>query len=215
MKKIFILGICATPFFFASCGGGEADGETTDSDSTAVEEVVEVQPVVTSYTVDTANTVINWMTYEGEEVGHSGTIGALNGTFELTTTGEEVAVSGGSMTMDINSITSDSEKLTGHLMAPDFFDVNNFATAGFTFDSYEEGVIYGTANIIGKDIAVEMTSTISSDDAGATIEIAEFKLDFAGLEMPFFVTEAAEAPEDERHDTHVGFTATVAGTTAE
>ena len=215
MKKIFILGICAIPFFFASCGGGEADGETTDTDSTAVEEVVEAEPVVTNYIVDTANTVINWNNFSEGEVDHQGTVKALNGTIEVTTTGDVVEITNAALTVDMNSISEGSEKLEGHLMAPDFFDVNNFATTEFAFDRHEEGMIYGTVTIIGKEMGIEVPATVNMDGDNVNVEIGDFQLDFTALEMPFFVTEAAEAPEEERHDPNIGFSATVVGTPAQ
>ncbi|MFT5820578.1 MAG: polyisoprenoid-binding protein YceI [Crocinitomix sp.] len=212
MKKVIILGLFAMPFFFASCGGGEAEGDTTDSDSTAtVEEVIPTTHQ--SYSIDTASTVINWMNYDGEEVSHQGAVKALEGNFEVATTGDELAVSAGYILVDLNSITESegSDKLIGHLMAPDFFDVNQFATTEFVFNSFEDGMMSGSLTVLGKEVEVSAPVSISADENGATLELGEFAVDFAAFEMPFFVREKEEAPEGEWHNSSIGFTATVNG----
>lgn len=210
MKRIFILGVSAIPFFFASCGGAESQ-EGSDSDSTAVQETVEVETVVTNYSIDTAATVINWMSYGAEGIDHQGTIKALNGTAEITTTGEESQVTGASLTVDMNSINEESEKLVGHLKAPDFFDVSTYATTEFTFDRHEAGIIYGSLSVVGKSLPVEAPATITEENGTLTVAVGEFKIDFTSLEMPFYVNEA-DKPAEEKHDPKIGFSATVVGT---
>ncbi|WP_066756552.1 YceI family protein [Crocinitomix algicola] len=211
MKRIIILGICAMPFFFASCGGAESE-EGTTTDSTVVEEQIET--VVTSYTIDTAATVVNWTTYGAEGIDHQGTIGALSGTAEISTTGEESQITGASLVIDMTSINEESEKLVGHLMAPDFFDVNTYATSEFSFDRHEAGVVYGSVSIIGKSLPVEAPVTVSEENGSLNVQVGEFKLDFSSLEMPFYVAEA-DKPEEEKHNPVIGFTATVVGTVAQ
>ncbi|NOQ73825.1 MAG: hypothetical protein GQ574_17595 [Crocinitomix sp.] len=211
MKKVIILGLFAMPLFFASCGGGEAEGDTTDSDTTAtVEEVIPTTHE--SYTIDTATTIINWMTYEGEELSHNGAVKALEGNFEIATTGDELAVSAGYILVDLNSISESegSAKLVGHLMSPDFFDINQFATTEFVFDHFEEGMIYGNLTVLGTEVEVSAPTAISADENGATLELGEFKVDFTAFEMPFFIADV-EAPVEEQHDPMVGFSATVVG----
>lgn len=209
MKKIIIPVLVAVPFFFASCGGEESDATSNDSDTTAV-ETEEVEVTVMNYNVDTANTIINWMSYEEGEVGHKGTVKALNGSFEITTTGEEKQVTAASLEIDMSSIEEESEKLVGHLKSEDFFDVNQYGTSSFSFDRHEDGMIYGTATIVDEQLPVEAPVTISETAEGATVEVGEFKLDFTSLEMPFFI-EDVKAPEEEQHNPNIGFTATIKG----
>lgn len=211
MKKIMIIGISAIPFFFASCGGGES-AEGTDTDSILVEEAVET--IVTNYTIDTATTVINWMAYEGEEIAHAGTVKALSGTAEITTTGEESQVTAASLKVDMNSISEESEKLVGHLKSPDFFDVNAYASTDFNFDRHEAGIIYGSISVIGKTLPVEAPATITEENGTLNLAIGEFKIDFSSIEMPFFVAET-DKPAEEKHSANMGFSATIVGTTAQ
>lgn len=211
MKKIMILGMCAAPFLFASCGGAENSEETTTTDSTAVEVI---ETVMTSYTIDTATTVINWMNYNGEEVDHQGTVGALSGSFDVSVTGEETVITAANLVVDMNSISEGSEKLEGHLKTEDFFNVNTFATTAFAFDRHENGMIYGTATIIGKPVAVEAPVEVVVENGSATVNVGEFKIDFAQLEMKFFVDEKAnpKVKPEEVHNSMIGFSATVKGT---
>lgn len=211
MKKIMILGLCAAPFFFASCGGAESDAEGTENDST----VVVIDTVVTSYTVDTATTVINWMTYDGEEIAHQGTVAALSGSFEITVIGEEASITGGDLVVNMNSIAEGDEKLEGHLKTPDFFDVMQFPTTSFAFDRHENGMIYGTATIIGKEVAIEAPVELTVAEGTAVVTVGEFTVDFAALEMMFFEREKTEAKPEEMHSTSIGFSATVNGSAAQ
>ncbi len=212
MKKIMILGLCAAPFFFASCGGAESDTEGTEADSTVVEVV---ETVVNSYTIDTATTVINWMSYDGEEIAHQGTVATLNGSFEVSVTGEEAVITGGNLVVDMNSIAEGDERLEGHLKADDFFDVNQFATTSFAFDRHENGMIYGTATIIGKEVAIEAPVEVTVENGSAILAVGEFSVDFAQLEMNFFEREKTEAKPEEMHSTLIGFSATVNGSAAQ
>lgn len=214
MKKIIILGIAAMPFFFASCGGSEADAEGTDTDSTAVtEHVEEVETIVNNYAVDTVASVIKWSNYHGEEVDHAGTVGVLNGSFEVSTTGEVSTITSASLVVDMNSIQEESEKLVSHLKNEDFFDVNSFATTEFTFDRHEGDMIYGTLSVVGKELAVEAPASVTTDGDNASVSVGDFKLDFTSLEMPFFI-EDVKAPAEEQHDPNIGFSAEIAGTVA-
>lgn len=211
MKRIIILGLCAVPFLVASCGGAENDGDETNVDST----VVVIDTVVTSYTVDTATTVINWMSYDGEEISHQGTVAALSGAFEVTVIGEEAMVTGGDLVVNMSSISEGDEKLEGHLSSPDFFDVMQFPTTSFAFDRYENGMIYGTATIIGKEVAIEAPAELTVAEGEAVVAVGEFTVDFAALEMMFFETEKATAKPEELHSTLIGFSATVNGSAAQ
>lgn len=202
MKKsiFFGVGIATLMLGTTACGGGEEESteEGTEETTETTEEVVEA----VNYTVDAENSVINWTAYHGEEVGHEGTVTLLDGSYTV----EGDVITGGSLTVDMNSITSDAEKLTGHLMAPDFFDVNQFATSSFTVDSHADGMLAGKLNVAGLEMGVE--APVSLEDGNVTVN--DFKLDM--IELPFFQTEREEAPEEEWHDTNIGFTASIVAT---
>lgn len=201
MKKNIFYGVSAAALMFAfvSCGGGEeTTDETTDSTETT-EDVIE--PI--EYTIDTESSVINWYTMNGEEKGHFGTTMVMEGTY--TTEGD--LITSASLTADLNTFTVEDEmggeKLQGHIMSPDLLDVNQYATAVFTFDRHEDGIVYGSLSVAGNDMAIEAPATVGE----GTIDIADFNVDMGALN--FYVTERAEAAEDEWHDTNIGFTASI------
>ena len=78
------------------------------------------------FKVDAERSSIDWI---GRKVTgqHTGKIKISSG--ELLMMGKEVK--GGSFIMDMTSITSDSEKLTGHLITEDFFSVEKNPTSKF------------------------------------------------------------------------------------
>ena len=201
MKKNIFYGVSAAALMFAfvSCGGGEeTTDETTDSTETT-DDVIEA----IEYTIDTESSVINWYTMNGEEKGHFGTTMVMEGTY--TTEGD--LITSASLTADLNTFTVEDEmggeKLQGHIMSPDLLDVNQYATAVFTFDRHEDGIVYGSLSVAGNDMAIEAPATVGE----GTIDIADFNVDMGALN--FYVTERAEAAEDEWHDTNIGFTASI------
>ena len=208
MKKLVILGLAAMPLFLVSCGGGEAEAEAPAADSTVVETVV------SNYTVDSATTVINWNNFNADTVAHMGTAKVLSGSIDISATGDSVVLTGGSLEVNMNSITAGAgdEMLDAHLRKPDFFDVNQFATSTFTFEKYEGGMVYGKVTIIGKEVPVEAPITITQTEQACTIEVGSFTIDFAQLMMPFFEAEKVKAPKEGPHDTKIAFTATIQGT---
>lgn len=143
---------------------------------------------------------------DGEEKGHFGAVKVLSGSY--TTEGDMITAA--TLKADMNSITSDDdmggEKLAGHLKAPDFFDANQFASADFSFDRHEDGMVYGSLNTAGKQFPVEAPATVSE----GSVEIGEFKIDMS--ELPFFVMEKEkEADASKHHDASIGFSATIVG----
>jgi polyisoprenoid-binding protein YceI len=206
MKKLVILGLAAMPLFLVSCGGGEAEAEAPAADSTVVETVV------SNYTVDSATTVINWNNFNADTVSHMGTAKVLSGSIDISATGDSVVLTGGSLEVNMNSITGGDAMLDGHLKTADFFDVNQFATSTFTFEKYEGGMVYGKVSIIGKEVPVEAPITITQNEQTCTIEVGSFTIDFAQIMMPFFEKEKVKAPKEGPHDTKIAFTATIQGT---
>ncbi len=199
MKRKLFFGVGIAAFILASCGGAEGGEESTNSDSTVT---VEEEVMVMSYSVDTAETIINWYNTLSGEKDHEGTVKASGGYFAI----ENDVVREGSLTIDMMTIVeSQGAKLQGHLTTPDFFDVGNFATAEFTFDRHEEGIIYGTVNVIGMELAVEAVTSVD----GNVLNVSDFIIDLS--QLPFFLAEVAEKPAEEQHDANVGITATIVG----
>ena len=180
MKNKFFYGVGIATFMLASCGGAEEAAENLEEGVTdVVEEIVETK----TFTVDTAASIINWATMEKGEKGHWGTVKVLEGTFST----DDDVITDASLKMNMNTVMSTDENgganLTGHLMAPDFFEVNKYATAEFAFDRHEEGTVYGTLTAAGIEFAIEAGATVTE----GTVEVAEFVVDMSALS--FFVVE--------------------------
>ncbi len=154
MKKTILLGAMAFGIF--ACGTNQK--ETTE-ETTTEEIVVEAAPV--SYALNTEKSVTGW---KGSMVGvyaHEGDLKFTEGT--LTT--KDGAITGGSFTIDMNSmVTTDDdalykmaprEDLIGHLKSADFFGVEISPTANFVIKSVEGNAI--TGNLTIKDVTNQET----------------------------------------------------------
>lgn len=175
IQSLFFL--FAMALFVVSCGGN-VEGEQVEAQD-AVETNEEAAATAMAYSVDTESSVINW---EGAKLigsdNHLGVMSIQNG--ELLVEGEELV--GGTFTLDMTSIEctdleagSGKEKLEGHLMSGDFFEVEKFPTA--TFEIAEVNAVEGnpdatheiTGNLTMKDITKSITIP-------ATVEIAGDKV---------------------------------------
>jgi polyisoprenoid-binding protein YceI len=130
MKKLIILASLACAVVFNSNAANTAKDITANASSTA--------PVkARAYKVDLSKSEIKWHAKKvtGE---HMGTINVNNG--QLLVNGNKV--SGGSFTIDMNSIActdikdnTNNQKLIGHLKSDDFFGVEKHPTANFNITS--------------------------------------------------------------------------------
>jgi polyisoprenoid-binding protein YceI len=131
------------------------------------------KPVKTeTYKVDTELSSIDWI---GRKVTglHNGKIKIASG--ELVVSGN--AVKGGTFVMDMNSITSDSERLTGHLKTDDFFSVDKNPTSKFVITkvaSAGKDRINVTGNLTIKGITQQITfpASVKKED-GAIVAVAK------------------------------------------
>ena len=191
-----------------SCGGTEEnhDGHYHADGEHDHEHVEEIEVMVLKYNIDTAETIVNWRGYE--ETGtenpeyHEGTVKALEGSVEITETNGEIEITDVNFLVDMNSIkeSKDIEKLEGHLMSPDFFNVNKFISTSFVFEKHEEGMLYGKINIVGADIDVVAPVNIEKGEDRVTITVEPFRVDVTPANLPFFVAELEMEEGPEKHD---------------
>lgn len=86
-------------------------------------------------------------------------------------------------TIDLNSIYTDTEKLTGHLKSPDFFDTATYPTAKFTSTSLTSGggpgtpadtthMLKGTLDLHGvqKEVTIPVKAQTTAEGVRATSE---------------------------------------------
>jgi len=79
--------------------------------------------------------------------------------------------------IDMNSIETDTEKLTGHLKTPDFFDVAKYPKATFTSSSLTDSgggkyELKGTLDMHGvqKEVTIPVTAAVSPEGVRTTSE---------------------------------------------
>jgi polyisoprenoid-binding protein YceI len=93
---------------------------------------------------------------------HEGTFKKVDGS--LSVNHDDVSKSKLSVTIDVTSMATDSEKLTGHLKSPDFFDAKKFPEAKFVStsikaDGKDKYSITGDLTMHGKTHAVTFPAT--------------------------------------------------------
>ena len=110
---------------------------------------------VDTYKVDTEASSIDWI---GRKITgqHTGKIKISSG--DLLVNGN--AIKGGSFVMDMNSMNSDSQKLTGHLKTDDFFSVEKNPTSKFVITKVT-GAGKDRINVIGDLTIKGITQSIS------------------------------------------------------
>jgi len=114
---------------------------------------------------------------------HDGGFKAFKGTIEANPA--DLTTAKVNLEIDMASTWSDSEKLTKHLMAPDFFDVAKFPTTTFTSTEVKTGAD-GKATITGdltlhgvtKKISFPATVTATKDSVTAKAEFGLNRKDF-------------------------------------
>ena len=93
------------------------------------------------------------VTWIGSKVTGSHEGGFKNVSGELSLDGNDVETLSVSISIDVDSLYSDNERLTGHLKSADFFDVETYPTATFTSTEIrQEGdgyVMVGNLNLHG------------------------------------------------------------------
>ncbi len=105
-------------------------------------------------------------------------------TGEINLVDRDPAKSQVNISIDTTTLWADNEKLAGHLMSPDFFDVANFPTATFTStEIVPEGDGYkvtGTLDLHGvtRTISFPAGITVSPDGVSVNAEFSIMRFDF-------------------------------------
>lgn len=109
----------------------------------------------------------------GPDKEHSGTVSGVNSN--LSYDGTNVS---GDIVVDLNTLTSDNEKLTTHLKSADFFDTAAFPTAKFVVSSFDGTNLTGVMTVkgIAKTISFPLVSLSSSKayTANFTLDMKNF-----------------------------------------
>lgn len=117
------------------------------------------------------------VTFVGSKVtgSHHGGFNKFSG--EITAPGAVIETAGVKVEIAMDSIFTDTERLTGHLKSPDFFDVAKYPTATFqstqiakVADGYQ---LTGNLTLHGVTKSISFPAKITAEAAGATAT-AEF-----------------------------------------
>jgi polyisoprenoid-binding protein YceI len=120
---------------------------------------------------------------------HPGGFKTFSGTIVLE--GSDVTKALVAIEIDMKSVYSDDEKLTGHLKSPDFFDVESHPSAKFTTTKIEAGeggahTVHGQLQLRGITKAISFPATITAADGKATasakfaINRKDYKIEYPG-----------------------------------
>jgi polyisoprenoid-binding protein YceI len=107
---------------------------------------------------------------------HEGSFSKLSGSFTVDDTVSKLDLS---VTIDVDSMSTDNPKLTSHLKSPDFFDVKKFPEAKFVSKSVKkEGdgyVVTGDLTMHGKTKVLSFPAKVAEAGGEKTVTCA-FKL---------------------------------------
>ena len=137
-----------------------------------------------TFPLDAANTKITWVGSKPDGK-HTGGFEKLKGT---ATVGDDVTKLKLDVTIATESITSDNEKLTAHLKAPDFFDVKRFPKATFKSTKVEktaEGyTVTGDLTLLGKTKSVSFPAKVSVSEGALNLD-GSFDIDRSAFGMNY------------------------------
>ena len=164
MKKLIILSLIALTGFSIQA----------QSKAKTKKAPVRTSTILSNYELDNSATTVLWT---GKKVGgkHFGKIKTTSGS--LTTSG--ITLTGGSITIDMNSMTCDditdaeyNGKLIGHLKNEDFFNTASFPEAKFDITKVvykgKMAVISGNLTIKGITNPVSFNATIGNSGSQMT-----------------------------------------------
>ena len=168
MKAISLTVISATALIFTSC-----ENPADKTASASVSEAVETAPAaVAASGVKYAFTPDSEILFTGSKVtgSHSGGFKSFTGAF--TVAGNALAGTGQKITIDMNSLWSDNDKLTEHLKSGDFFNVakhpeSSFELTGLKSVSGSQFEVSGnlTLNGTSKNITFPASAEVSEGKA--------------------------------------------------
>lgn len=156
MKKVTLTMAVAALLFAASCNSSNTDTATTN-------DAVEAQATAggSELKADLTETKIEWEGSKAIGGKHTGTIALKDGVLNV----ENDAITGGNFVFDLNTLTpmdQDAEgnaKLKGHLLSPDFLDVEKFPDGSFQITSVSKDV--DTSQITNKQATHMITGNLT------------------------------------------------------
>lgn len=183
MNTKTLIGASILVFAVAGCNTDPAKGKTQAT--TAEPAAVTAAPAsAVKYAFSNADSKIEWV---GAKVTrkHDGSFETFNGSVNLVD--GDPTKSSVTAEIDVTSVKSDEEKLTGHLKSADLLDVAKFPKATFTSTSIQAGGANGATHTVTgnfqfhgvtKSISFPATIKTSADAVDVSAEFAINRKDF-------------------------------------
>jgi polyisoprenoid-binding protein YceI len=178
MKKLLLL-----PFLLVGCAQNPADNKPAAQVSSATPTTANSTPIANGvrYALDAKSSKIEFV---GSKVtgSHSGGFGNFTG--EVVVADKKAEKGQVQVEIQMDSVTSDDPKLTGHLKGKDFFEVETYPTASFRSTSIApEGEGYKlsgdfTLHGVTKSISFPANITVADDKVAAKAEFSINRNDF-------------------------------------
>ena len=171
----FFSAIMLSIFLLASCGSKTTNNKEVENTSEEKETITSTAKVQ-SINLEESN--VHW---KGEMLGmysHEGNIDLSKAELLMA----DGKIAGGSFEVDMTTMvpTDDNfnpaegktaDKLVGHLSSPDFFDVENHATASFKINSVDGSTATGTLTVRGKSGEETVENITVNEDGSVTGEL--------------------------------------------
>lgn len=170
MKAKYIAIALAVPVLFTACEN-PADKTEAAAVKDAVEKTVTNAEGGTKYSFTSAS-VVN---FTGSKVNGSHSGGFKNVTGHFTVKDGALAGNDHKVVIDMNSIWSDDEKLTGHLKDKDFFEVATYPESTFEATSLEKKsdssyVVSGNFTLHGVTKNITFPAAVTTEGDSVKIE---------------------------------------------
>lgn len=175
---IMIVGVMS----FVACKG--SDSKAADASAS---EAVAKEMTGDSYAVNTGTSSITWTGSKKVGNSHSGTLSLSEGAVVV----EKGAVTGGTFTIDINSLkntdmagSDGAGKLEGHLKNADFFDAAKFPSATFEITKVTKVMnnpdmshtVSGNLTLMGISKNISMPANITVADGKVMASVKDFAI---------------------------------------
>ena len=212
LTQLSILGL-ATSMFFASCG---TEGTKVDANEAENVELNQTEETITFTTVE-----------EGSHLEWRGAhLGGLQPRFgKVFIQSAEVLVNDNKVTnasivIDMKSITVENfgddtvstQKLTGHLQTPDFFDTENHSTSKFELTKTEanEGdfnsKVTGNLTILDSTKSISFLANIEVSNDNVTVKSEDFVVNRKDWGMSYHAEGTEGVPANYLVSDEIGFT---------
>jgi len=153
----------------------------TNASGTAAQSSTQSAGETRSYVFGPENSGIDFVASKVTR-SHNGGFKKFSG--QLKAEGNKLANTGNKVEIDTTSIWTDTDRLTGHLKTPDFFNVAQFPTATFETTSITpnstNSTVTGNLTLHGvtKQISFPANINVSTDSVDVAAEFAINRLDF-------------------------------------